>query len=92
MQVEWDAEIINEVPNELIAWRSTHGTVDHAGSVRFELGPGGRGTIVRVSLQYDPPGGSTGHTVAALLGGDAGSRIEQDLQNFKRMIESEAVA
>ena len=92
VQVEWDAEIINEVPNELIAWRSTHGTVDHAGSVRFELGPGGRGTIVRVSLQYDPPGGSTGHTVAALLGGDAGSRIEQDLQNFKRMIESEAVA
>jgi uncharacterized membrane protein len=92
VKVEWDAEIINEVPNELIAWRSTSGTVDHAGSVRFELGPGGRGTIVRVSLQYDPPGGSAGHTVAALLGGDAGARIEQDLEGFKRMIESEAVA
>ena len=92
VKVEWDAEIINEVPNELIAWRSTSGTVDHAGSVHFELGPGGRGTIVRVSLQYDPPGGTAGHAVAAMLGGDAGARIEQDLQNFKRMIESEAVA
>jgi uncharacterized membrane protein len=61
--------------------------------VRFEPGPGGRGSVVRVSLQYDPPGGAAGHAVASLLGGDAGSRIEQDLQNFKRMIESgEAVA
>ena len=91
--VEWEAEIINEVPNDLIAWRSTSGTVDHAGSVHFEPGPGGRGTIVRVSLQYDPPGGTAGHAVAALLGSDAGSRIEEDLQNFKRMMESgEAVA
>ena len=91
--VEWEAEIINETPNELIAWRSTSGSVDHAGSVRFELGPGGRGTVVRVSMQYDPPGGPAGHAVATLLGGDAGSRIEEDLQNFKRMMESgEAVA
>ena len=92
VKIEWDAEIINEVPNELIAWRSTGGSVDHAGSVHFEPGPGGRGTVVRVSLQYDPPGGSAGHTIATLLGGDAGSRIEQDLQSFKRVIESEAVA
>jgi uncharacterized membrane protein len=93
VRVEWEAEIINEVPNELIAWRSTGGDVDHAGSVHFEPGPGGRGTTVRVSLQYDPPGGTAGHAVASLLGGDAGTRIEQDLEKFKRMIESgEAVA
>jgi uncharacterized membrane protein len=92
VRVEWEAEIINERPNELIAWRSTSGTVDHAGSVHFEPGPGGRGTVVRVSLQYDPPGGTAGHAVASLLGGDAGTRIEEDLQSFKRMIESEAVA
>jgi uncharacterized membrane protein len=92
VKVEWDAEVINEVPDQLIAWRSTGGNVGHAGSVHFEPGPGGRGTIVRVSMQYDPPGGSAGHAVASLLGGDAGTRIEQDLQNFKRMIESEAVA
>ena len=93
VRIEWEAEVINEVPNELIAWRSTGGTVDHAGSVRFELGPGGRGTVVRVSLQYDPPGGSTGHALATLLGTDAGSRIDTSLQNFKRIMESgEAVA
>jgi uncharacterized membrane protein len=92
VRVEWDAEIINEIPNELVAWRSTSGNVDHAGSVHFEPGPGGRATVVRVSMQYDPPGGSAGHALATLFGGDAGARIERDLQNFKSVIESEAVA
>jgi uncharacterized membrane protein len=93
VRVEWDAEIINEIPDELIAWRSTGGNVDHAGSVRFEPGPAGRGTIVRVSMQYDPPGGAATHAVASLLGGDAGQRVEEDLGNLKRVIESgEAVA
>lgn len=93
VRVEWDAEIINEIPNELIAWRSTSGNIDHAGSVRFEEGPGGRGTSVRVSLQYDPPGGSATHALATLLGSDAGARVDRDLQNLKRVIESgEAVA
>jgi uncharacterized membrane protein len=93
VRVEWDAEIINEIPDELIAWRSGGGSVDHAGSVHFEPGPGGRGTSVRVALQYDPPGGSAGHAVAALFGADAGTRVEQDLANLKRVMESgEAVA
>jgi uncharacterized membrane protein len=92
VRVEWEAEIINEVPEKLIAWRSTSGTIDHAGSVHFEPGPGGRGTIVRVSLQYDPPGGRAGHALATLFGGDAGSWLEGNLASFKGVIESEAVA
>ena len=92
VKVEWEAEIINEVSEKLIAWRSTSGNIDHAGSVHFEPGPGGRGTVVRVSLQYDPPGGRTTHALAALFGSDAGAWLEDNLQSFKGMIESEAVA
>jgi uncharacterized membrane protein len=93
VRIEWEAEVINDIPNELIAWRSTGGTVDHAGSVHFELGPGGRGALVRVAMQYDPPGGSAGHTLASLVGGDAGTRIQQALEKFKQIMESgEAVA
>jgi uncharacterized membrane protein len=87
--VQWDAEIFNEVPNELIAWRSINNAdVEHAGSVRFERAENGRGTIVRVSLQYDPPGGVVGHAFAALWGEDAGQQIETDLVSLKRAIES----
>ena len=80
--LEWDAEIINDKPHELIAWRTAGSRVEHAGSVRFEATPDG-GTIVRVSLQYDPPGGELMHMVAALFGEDPGARIEEDLTRLK---------
>ena len=57
------------------------------GAVRFERLPGGS-TRVRVELQYDPPGGEVGHTLAALFGQDAGTRIENDLREFKRAVEA----
>jgi uncharacterized membrane protein len=88
--VEWDAEVVNEIENELIGWRSLQGAdVDNAGSVRFERAPDGRGTEVTVTLQYDPPGGMLGAQVAKLLGEDPERKIEEDLQRFKQTMESE---
>jgi uncharacterized membrane protein len=87
--VEWKAEIINEVENELIGWRSLEGAdVDNAGSVHFKALDGGRATEVKVELQYNPPGGSLGALFARLFGGDPSKRIGEDLQTFKRMMES----
>jgi uncharacterized membrane protein len=89
--VTWDAEIINDKPNELIAWRTAGSTlVEHAGSVRFELA--GDGTKVSVSLQYDPPGGRFGDALASLVSQDAGSQIARDLANFKRAVEEGRLA
>lgn len=91
--VEWDAEIINETPDELIAWRALgNDLVDHAGSVRFEPVQGGRSTLVSVSLQYAPPGGGLGHAVASLFGEDAGRQIDDDLRAFKHAVESGRLA
>jgi len=54
-----EAEIVDERPSELIAWRSlADADVRNAGTVVFERGPGGRGTTIRVSLSYAPPGGT----------------------------------
>jgi uncharacterized membrane protein len=93
LTAEWDAEIINDKPDELIAWRSVgHPSVPHAGSVRFERAADGHGTRVRVSLQYDRPGGELGHAVASLFGGDAGARIDDDLKRFKAAVEAGAIA
>lgn len=86
---EWDAEVINDRPGELIAWRTVSGAVAHAGSVHFEPQPTG-GTRVRVSLQYDPPGGELTHLVSALFGADPGQRIAEDLQRFKEAMERAA--
>lgn len=89
MTIKWDAEIINEIPNQLIAWRSVGDSlVRHAGSVRFERAPDGRATLIRVSLQYNPPGGELGHVIARLLGDDADQKVVADLRAFKRAVEA----
>ncbi|MFB3827776.1 MAG: SRPBCC family protein [Bryobacteraceae bacterium] len=87
--VEWDAEINNEIENELIGWRSLHNSsVEHAGSVHFKDAPGGRGAIVSVELQYNPPGGILGAFVARLFGEEPGQQIQEDLHRFKQTMEA----
>ena len=87
--VEWDAEIINDIPNELIAWRTLpNADVVSAGSVRFRALPSGQGTEVRVRLQYEPPAGKVGAAMARLLGHDPSRTIEEDLQRFKQLMEA----
>jgi uncharacterized membrane protein len=86
-KVEWDAEIINEVPNELIGWRSIDcSEVDHAGSVHFTPTTDGR-TEVRVLLRYDPPAGIVGAKVAQLLGDDPALQVREDLRRLKTLME-----
>lgn len=87
--VEWDAEIYNEKENELIAWRSLEGSdVDNAGSVRFTPATGGRGTEVRVTLKYDPPGGVIGAAIAKLFGEEPAQQVQEDLRRFKQFMET----
>jgi uncharacterized membrane protein len=87
-RVEWDAEIHNEIPDELIAWRSLPGSdVDQAGSVHFTPAPGG-GTEVRVVMRYATPAGRAGDAVAHVLGDDPGRQIADDLRRFKQVMEA----
>jgi len=87
--VEWDADIVNDEKDELIAWRSLEGaTVASAGSVHFADAPNGRGTEVHVTLRYSPPGGRLGAIVAYLLGEEPGLQIEEDLERLKRVLET----
>jgi uncharacterized membrane protein len=87
--VSWDAEILNDVPGELISWRSVKGSaIDNAGSVSFRPGPAGRGTEVTVELNYEPPGGAVGASVAWLLGEEPRIQVEEDLRRFKQVMET----
>ncbi|MHB1133035.1 MAG: SRPBCC family protein [Chloroflexota bacterium] len=87
--VEWEAEVINDRPNELIAWRSLPGAaVANVGRVRFRPAPGGRGTEVEVLLRYDPPAGKVGQAVAKLLGEEPSQQVPGDLRRFKQVMET----
>jgi uncharacterized membrane protein len=87
--IEWDAEIINEVENERIGWRSLNDAdVDQAGSVEFEPIGDGRMTRLTVTLQYAPIAGRLGAAVSKFIGQDPDFKIADDLQRFKESMEA----
>jgi uncharacterized membrane protein len=89
MTIEWNAEIINEATNELIAWRSLEGApVPNAGSVRFEQARDGQGAEVKVALEYAPPAGKLGALIVKLFGEDPERQVEEDLYCFKKLMET----
>jgi uncharacterized membrane protein len=84
-QEQWEAEIVEQQSDRLIAWRSTEGLIN---SGRVEFLPTSEGTRVNVALEYEPEG--LKESAGALLGVD-GSQVEGDLQRFKELVENREV-
>lgn len=85
--VEWDARVTEDVPGELLAWRTEdHSTVQSSGVVRFEASPYGA-TRVHVRMTYRPPGNAVGHAIARLFHRDARHQMHDDLLRFKAYVE-----
>ena len=80
---EWDAEILDQVPHERIAWRSTSGA-KNSGVVNFQPIDANH-TRVTVNLTYAPKG-ATQQIGSAL--GIVDARISNDLRRFKEFVES----
>jgi uncharacterized membrane protein len=91
--VEWDSRIAEDEPGRLIAWESLQGaSVRNSGRVEFFDSPDGRGTVVRVTLAYDPPAGTVGKLIAKLFQKEPKVQARQDLRRFKQLMETGEVA
>jgi uncharacterized membrane protein len=85
--VDWDADVTQLVPNELIGWSTVPGSaVQHAGSARFQ--EEGGGTRVQIDMCYAPPAGALGHVIASLFGADPRREIDEDLMRMKSLFET----
>lgn len=88
-RIEWDSEIVNDIPGELIAWKTVgNPDVAHAGSVHFTASPGGRGTTVRLVMDYEPPGGRLTAFAARFIGESPDQKIRSDLKRLKMLLET----
>jgi uncharacterized membrane protein len=86
--VEWTAELINEVPDKVLGWRTTgDADVVSAGSVTFVPAPGNQGTEARVHLQFAPPLGRLGTAAAAFRGHPPAALVREALRDIKRYLE-----
>ena len=79
---EWDAEIVEQVPDQRIAWRSTSGA-PNAGTVRFEQLAQER-SRVHLTMEYEPKGfiENIGDAV-----GVVDRKLEKAVEDFKKLIE-----
>jgi uncharacterized membrane protein len=91
--VEWDSQITHDEPGRTIAWQSLEGaSVRNSGRVEFLDSPDDRGTVVRVTLAYDPPAGAIGKLIAKLFQKEPKVQARQDLRRFKQLMETGEVA
>jgi len=84
---EWDAVILEQVPDRKVAWAATTGATN-AGAVYFQsLGP--ERTLVRLELEYEPEGlvEKVGDALDVVR-----RQAEGDLERFKQLVESRGAA
>jgi uncharacterized membrane protein len=87
--IEWDARIINDIPNELLAWKSVgDADIPNAGSIHFRPAPDAKGTVVRLVLEYEPPAGHVGAWVAKLVRENPDEQLLTALRRFKQLAET----
>ncbi len=86
-ELEWDAEITEQTPDQRVAWKSTNGA-DNAGVVTFHR-LDDRKTKVNLQMDYEPEGAK--EKVGDLVG-VLDRRVQGDLERFKELIESRGTA
>ncbi|WP_157994309.1 SRPBCC family protein [Peristeroidobacter agariperforans] len=93
VQLRWQSEIVEDQPGRLMSWRTVAGSeINHVGSVRFEPGPGGQGTQVKVEIYYGMPGGPAAAKAAQLVAMAPESLVTEDLRRLKQLIETGEIA
>ena len=80
---EWQAEIVEQVRDEKVAWRAIDGNGPN-GIVTFEP-LGADKTLITVEMTYDPEG--LKETLGAKVGVDT-RQVRQDLERFKQLVEA----
>jgi uncharacterized membrane protein len=89
IRIEWDAQIINDIPNELLAWKSVgDADIPNAGSIHFRTAPNAKGTEVRLVLDYEPPAGHIGAWIAKLVKENPEGQLRDALRRFKQLAET----
>lgn len=86
--VEWDSQVVEDRPDELIAWVSEEGAdIGNSGKVEF-LDAGDRGTMVRATIAYDPPLGAFGEWIAKIMQREPNLQARRDLRRLKQYLET----
>jgi uncharacterized membrane protein len=82
----FDSRIIERQENRSLSWQCDQGRFPHRGNI--ELTPGARGTTLRVSMDYDSPGGAVAMHLSRLTGHEPHEALERALHNLQSLLEA----
>lgn len=89
LRMEWDTQVIEDRPGELLRWESLEGAkVPSEGEIRFRPAPGNRGTETVLRLRFRPPGGVLGNIAAKRLRALPSMFADNALRRFKSFAET----
>lgn len=84
----WDAQLVDERPDDLLVWQSVAGSEIHnQGYVSFTEGPADGETTVHVEIQYQVPGGQMARRAVEFIDGLTDDFVQRDLERFRAVIE-----
>jgi len=87
--VEWDSEIVEDIPGSVIEWRSMKGaSVENSGRIEFRDSSNQRGTIVSVTIAWEPAAGALGKVFAKIFRREPKVQARQELRRFKQLMET----
>ena len=90
---EWESVIVDDEPGRLLSWQSVEGAeIKNSGRVEFFDAAPGRGTMVRATIAYDPPGGVIGEWIAKLFQREPNLQARRDLRRLKQFLETGEIA
>ncbi len=87
-RIEFDSEIVEDIPGKKIGWQSRTEGVTEGGEVLFESTENNRGTRVTLRERVGVPGGSLGNAVAALSKRTPRQIVIENLRHFKQIAEA----
>ena len=91
-EVSWESVITEDIPGGEITWQSAEGAdVANSGRIQF-IDAGRRGTVVRATIAYEPPGGVIGQLIAKLFQREPRIQARRDLHRFKQLMEAGEIA
>ena len=87
-RLEYDTEIVEDIPGEKLSWRSVDSSIKESGEVLFRPAIGDRGTVVVLQESASIPGGSLGMAAAAVAKRSPRQIVIEDLRHFKQLAET----
>jgi uncharacterized membrane protein len=91
--LEWDVMITQDEPGQRLAWRSVDDAdVPNRGVLELRPLAAGRGTALKVSLEFEPPGGAIGAAFAKLFSAVPETQLASDLRRLKQLLETGEIA